>query len=196
MMNFAKKIANKLLARTGPTYLQDRYPAENVGKHSYGGLQIFRFGDDTSFSVGKYCSIAAEVKLVLGGGHRPDWVTTYPFSDIDPEFSHIKGHPASKGDITIGNDVWIGREAMIMSGTTIGDGAVIAARSLVTKDVAPYEIVAGQPAEHLKFRFTEEQIARLLDIAWWNWPDEQVRSMVPLMLQPNIEAFLDEAEKL
>lgn len=189
-----KRIKRILLGKAGPRFLAKAFPKEKIGSHSYGGLQILRFGDDTSFSIGKYCSFAADVKLMLGGGHRTDWVTTYPFTDIDPEFAHIAGHPHSKGDIHIGNDVWFGREAMVMSGVTIGDGAVIAARAVVTKDVPPYAIVAGQPAKVIRYRFSEDIIARLLQLKWWDWPDNRVRKAVPEMLQEDIIAFLEAAE--
>lgn len=194
MRNVTRKIKGKLTGKVGPRLLRDVFPKENIGAYSYGGMEVIGFGDDTSFSIGKYCSFAADVKLLLGGGHRTDWVTTYPFSDIDPDFAHIKGHPASNGDITIGNDVWFGREAMIMSGVTIGDGAVIAARTLVTKDVPPYAIVAGQPGKVLRYRFEANIIARLLAVGWWNWPDDRVKRAVPKMLQSDIEDFLNAAE--
>lgn len=194
MQSFTRKIRGKLTGKAGPRILRDVFPGENIGAHSYGGLQIVGFGDDTSFSIGKYCSFAADVKLMLGGGHRTDWVSTYPFSDLDPEFAHIEGHPVSKGDIKIGNDVWFGREAMIMSGVTIGDGAVIAARSLITRDIPAYAIAAGQPGKVLRYRFTPDIIERLLALTWWNWPDERVKNAVPKMLQPDIKAFLAAAE--
>lgn len=194
MRNIIRRIKGKIWGKTGPKFLKAAFPAEDIGAHSYGGLQIIGFGDETSFSIGKYCSFAADVKLLLGGGHRTEWVTTYPFSDIDPDFAHIEGHPASKGDIKIGNDVWFGREAMVMSGVTIGDGAVIAARAVVTKDIPPYAIVAGQPAKILRYRFAPEIIARLQAISWWNWPDDRVKNAVPMMLQPDITAFLTAAE--
>ncbi len=189
-----RRAKGKLLGKAPPRFLKDAYPDADIGAHSYGGLQVIGFGDDTTFTVGKYCSFAADVKLMLGGGHRLDWVTTYPFSDIDPEFAHIEGHPASKGDIQIGNDVWVGREAMIMSGVTIGDGAVIAARALVNKDVAPYSIVGGQPAKLIKSRFSKEIIDRLIALQWWDWADARVRKAVPLMLQTDIGEFLRAAE--
>lgn len=189
-----RRVKGKLVGKAPPRFLRDVYPDADIGAHSYGGLQVIGFGDNTTYSVGKYCSFAADVRLLLGGGHRLDWVTTYPFSEIDPEFAHIEGHPASKGDIHIGNDVWVGREAMILSGVTIGDGAVIAARSVVTRDVKPYSIVGGQPAKPIKSRFSQSIIDRLLELRWWNWPEERVRKAVPLMLQPDIEDFLTAAE--
>ena len=103
------------------------YPAYNgfeIGDYTYGSPNIVNFINSGKVIIGKYCSIAPQVTILPGGNHRPDWVTTYPFSDFRP-YRHIKGHPSSKGDIIIGNDVWIGLGAVILSGVKIGDGAVI-----------------------------------------------------------------------
>lgn len=194
MLKLLRRLKRKVFPKPPIRLLQAVYPEEDIGAHSYGGVSIARFGDDTGFSIGKYCSFAANVTFMLGGGHRIDWVTTYPFSDIDEKFAHIEGHPASKGDIIIGNDVWVGRDAMILSGVNIGDGAVVAARSVVTKNVPAYAVVAGQPARIIKYRFPEKTISRLLDLKWWDWPDDRVRGAVPDMLQDNINAFLEKAE--
>jgi len=106
--------------------------------------------------IGSFCSIANNVTIFLDGEHRTDWVTTYPFNLILDDFKSIKGHPKTKGSVIIGNDVWIGMNAMILSGVTIGDGAVIWANSVVSKDVAPYTIVAGNPARVIRQRFDQE----------------------------------------
>jgi len=128
---------------------------------------------------------------MMGGEHRIDWVTTYPFNVLNKKYSYVKGHPMSKGDIKIGNDVWVGMNATIMSGVTIGDGAVIANGSIVSKDVKPYEIVGGNPAKHIKFRFDEEIINNLLEIAWWNLNNELLEKYIPLMLNSDIEKFIN-----
>jgi len=192
------RIIRKLTQLFGKTetvrLLQAEFPQHDIGAYSYGGLQVRAFGDDTQLSIGKYCSFAADVQVMLGGEHRPDWVTTYPFNILRPEHAGIAGHPASKGDITIGNDVWIGREAIILSGVTIGDGAVIAARSIVRKDVAAYTIVGGIPAKDIRMRFDDNVISRLLALRWWDWPDARVDGAVPLLLQQDITKFLDAAE--
>jgi serine acetyltransferase len=101
------------------------------------------------------------------------------------------GHPSCKGDIIIGNDVWIGAKATIMSGITIGDGAIIAAGSVVVKDVEPYSMVGGNPAKHLKFRFTEKQIDSLLKISWWNWTEDRIKSDAMMMWSDSIDEFID-----
>ena len=141
--------------------------------------------------IGKFCSIANDVQIFLGGNHRIDWITTYPFSVLNswPEAKDIKGHPCTKGDVIIGNDVWIGRKTLILSGVTIGDGAIVGARSVVTKDVAPYSIVAGNPAKLIRKRFDEKTIEKLLEIKWWDWNLEKIKKNLPLLLSNNIEQF-------
>jgi NDP-sugar pyrophosphorylase family protein len=107
---------------------------------------------------------------------------------------HIKGHPKTKGDVIIGNDVWIGAEAIIMSGVNIGDGAVIGARTVVTKDVPAYAISAGNPARVVKMRFDDKTTSRLLKLRWWDWDDAKIERYLPLMLSTEIEVFLKVAE--
>lgn len=146
--------------------------------------------------IGAFCSIAAGAVAVIGGDHRVDWVTTYPFNVLWPgEAAQIEGHPKSRGDITIGNDVWVGADAMIMSGVTIGDGAVVGARSVVTRDVPPYAIVVGAPAKIVRFRFDSETIKSLLQVRWWDWEDEQIAEAVPLLMAQDVPAFLAAAER-
>jgi acetyltransferase-like isoleucine patch superfamily enzyme len=143
--------------------------------------------------VGNFCSFASNINIYLGGNHRTDWISTYafgyvphsPFNDYLPS-----GHPASKGDVIIGNDVWIADNVTIMSGIKIGDGAVIANNSHVVKDVEPYSIVGGNPAIHIKYRFTLEQIAKLLEIQWWNWDDAKIKMHVPYLCSDNIDDFI------
>ena len=101
----------------------------------------------------------------------------------------------TNGDVDIGNDVWIGEHVTIMSGVTIGDGAVIATNSHVVKNVAPYSIVGGNPAKLIKYRFTEEQIQKLLEIKWWNWNDEKINSYLPLLCSSNIDDFINAVYK-
>ena len=156
-----------------------------VGDYTYGCPKVLHWNDKTILCIGKYCSISDDVTIILGGNHRPDWVTTYPFSALSndwPEAENIEGHPATKGDIVIGNDVWIGYGATILSGVTIGDGAVVGAKAVVSKDVSPYAIVVGNPAQEVKKRFDEEMISVLLERRWWDWPEERVRSHMGALL--------------
>lgn len=168
----------------------------SVGRGSYvhGTINIYAH-EGANLKVGAYCSFAANVTIALGGEHRTDWVTTFPFNLYLEQARSITGHPASKGDVVIGNDVWVGINALILSGITIGDGAVIGANSVVTKDVPPYGIVAGNPARLVKKRFDDDLIDRLLKIEWWDWNEPKISESMPLMLSDNIEAFLDYAEK-
>ncbi len=170
------------------------YPQYDIGVGTYGGLHLFDYGE--KLSVGAYCSIGFGVKLLLGGEHRTEWVTTYPFTDLWPEAKErgLSGHPMSRGKVEIGNDVWIGAEAMILSGVKIGDGAVIAARALVVSDVPPYCVFGGNPARALRFRFHQAERERLLAIKWWNWPRERIVRALPSLLAPDIEGFLAQVE--
>jgi acetyltransferase-like isoleucine patch superfamily enzyme len=168
----------------------------SFGKYSYGTPMIHWTNEQASLTVGKFCSIAQNVQIYLGGNHNTNWVTTYPFGhihqDIFPSFDGT-GHPSTKGNVTIGNDVWIGSDVTIMSGVTIGDGAVIANNSHVVKNVEPYSLVGGNPAKHIKYRFTEDQIEALLKIQWWNWEDSKMNEFVPLLCNPDIDAFISAA---
>ena len=112
-----------------------------------------------------------------------------------PEAAGVKGHPASKGDVVIGNDVWIAEGAVILSGVKIGDGAVIGSQAVVSKDVPPYAVVSGNPARLVKMRFDEDTIKMLLQIQWWNWPTEKIRQHLHLICSPKLDEFLRTAEK-
>ena len=130
--------------------------------------------------IGKFCSIGGNVQIILGGNHRNDWITTYPFNQLLPEnYGYIKGHPATKGDVIIGNDVWIGSDVKIMSGVHIGDGATIAASAVVAKDVAPYSVVAGNPAVFKKWRYSADYIGQ--KVKWWDWPLEKIAEAIPFL---------------
>lgn len=159
-----------------------------LGHRSYGS-PLLR-GDISDVTIGKYCSIAQNVIIDCGWHHNTEFVTTYPLNVFFEKLTHIKGHPKSKGNVNIGNDVWIGESAIIMGGITIGDGAVIAAGSVVTKDVAPYQIVGGCPAKHIKMRFKAQQIAALQRIAWWNWTEEKITEAGELLMQSDIDKFI------
>lgn len=169
----------------------------HCGKYSYGSPIIHDWNiPDFKLNVGNFCSIAANVHVYLNGNHRHDWVTTYPFGHINSNvFNNFNGvgHPSGKGDVVIGNDVWIGNNATIMSGITIGDGAVVACNSHVVKNVEPYSMVGGNPARLIKYRFTQEQIEKLLEIKWWNWDDKKINKFTPLLCNPDIDEFIKAA---
>lgn len=168
-----------------------QFSAFNIGAKSYGRPTVLFSGSGSTLRVGKFVSIAEGVVILLGGEHRIDWITTYPLNEYFPEWAAIEGHPATKGDVVIGNDVWIGREALILSGVAIGDGAVVGSKAVVTKDVMPYSIVAGNPARHIRFRFDDETISELISIAWWNWPDKTVQEAVPYLLSNDVRSLID-----
>ena len=133
--------------------------------------------------IGSYCSIGSGAVFMMAGnqGHNPQWISTFPFYFQANIFKQSKNAFIKAGNTTIGNDVWIGSEAMIMAGITIGDGAVIAARTVVVKDVAPYSIVGGNPATKIKSRFDKQEIEQLLAMKWWNWKEEKVKECMPLI---------------
>jgi acetyltransferase-like isoleucine patch superfamily enzyme len=163
-----------------------------VGAHTYGNPTIHTFThDDTRLSIGSYTSIARGVTIVLGGYHPMDRVTTFPLRlRLDMDDAGTDGYPWSPGNISIGSDVWIGTNATILSGVTIGHGAVVAAGSLVNRDVAPYTVVAGNPARELRHRLREDLIGPMLEIAWWNWSDETVRNRIGELSSANVAGFV------
>ncbi len=168
----------------------------SMGEYSYSKPIVISYaGDNARITIGKYCSIAKDVKIIAGGNHRMDYVSTFPFKiffNFPGKYDNLQ---FSKGPITIGNDVWIGYGATIMSGVTIGDGAVVAANSLVTKDVPAYAVVAGNPAKIVKYRFSEKEIEALLAIKWWDWPIEKILDNVELICSTDIEAFIEKHGK-
>lgn len=176
--------------------LSQRFPQYQFGEGTYcrGSLTIMSWGEGTTLQVGNFTSISTGVKIVLGGEHRTDWVTTFPFSVLWESARFRSGHPKSKGDVLIGNDVWIGTDALITSGVKIGDGAVVGARAVVTRDVSPYAIVAGNPAKLVRLRFDVETIERLLTVKWWNWEHDLLEKAMPDLLSDDIKLFLDRAE--
>ena len=149
-------------------------------------------GNENTITVGKYCSIANSAVFDGGMGHNHKAVTSYPLWRLG-YCEEVKAGKC-KGDIIIGNDVWIGDGALIMSGVNIGSGAVIAARAVVTKNIAPYMVVGGVPAEIKNIRFRWPVVERLLALQWWDWPEERVRANAPLLLSENIEEFLNQNE--
>ncbi len=130
----------------------------------------------------------------MGGMHRTDWITTYPFPAFETVATHIKNYETTNGNVIIGSDVWICENSTILSGVTIGHGAVIANGAMVTKNVPPYAIVGGNPAKFIKWRFGESTRKTLLDIAWWSWSENEILSVVDKLCSENMEDFLQYAE--
>lgn len=130
--------------------------------------------------IGKFCSIACGAKFLFNSAnHTLSSISTYPFPLFFEEWNLLKENVTqawdNKGDIIIGNDVWIGYEAVILAGVTIGDGAIIGTRAVVTKDVEPYTIVGGIPAKPIRKRFSDEMISVLQEIKWWDWPEHKIK---------------------
>jgi acetyltransferase-like isoleucine patch superfamily enzyme len=163
------------------------------GRGSYGVPTIHAYiYATTCLYVGNYSSIASHI--LLGAGHANDSVTTYPHRILwRMEGAGTDGFPAPSKDTIIGSDVWTGWGSVILSGITIGDGAIVGAGAVVTKDVEPYAIVGGNPAKLIRYRFPEEQRNALLDIRWWEWPDDEIRAAVPLLAGKDVDAFIDYA---
>ena len=195
MKRFLQKLFSKKY-RKRPVFLKDAFPQFDIGRGSYGHLRIRSGKEGGALKIGAFCSFAGGVQVFLGGEHQTGWVTTFPFAELWNDAAGYLGSSAkTRGDVGIGNDVWVGTEAVIMSGVRIGDGAVVAARAVVTKNVPPYAIVGGVPAKVIRMRFDEETISRLETLAWWNWGDSKIKRFIPNLLSGDVEKFLDLAEK-
>jgi acetyltransferase-like isoleucine patch superfamily enzyme len=163
-----------------------------IGQGTYGRFTVnVGPGDRAHLTIGAYTSIAEGVEFVLGGNHRPDWVSTYPFRvRFDLPGAYDDGHPRPEADMRIGSDVWLGRDAMVAPGVAVGDGAVVGARAIVTRDVRPYAIVVGAPAREIRRRFDDERVEALLRIRWWTWPEAEIRDCVHLLSSGDVDAFI------
>jgi len=167
--------------------------------YGHGNIRTVTHGSNAKLKLCKFCSIAVDQTAFLGGNHRIDWVTTFPFShtatdtfDVGP----IIGHPSTKGDIIIGNDVWLGQGCTLMSGINIGDGAVIAAHSHVVKDIAPYTLAGGNPARPIKLRFEQRIVDALMELKWWDLEVDVIKTIVPdLCLEPNYDKLQELIQK-
>jgi acetyltransferase-like isoleucine patch superfamily enzyme len=150
--------------------------------------------NDATAKCGKFCSIANNVTIYLGNGrgHDINFVSNYPFGYINQHiFPNVNNNSRdTNGSVTIGNDVWIGENVTIMSGVSIGDGAVIAANSHVVKNIEPYSLYGGNPAKLIKYRFTEEQITKLLEIKWWDWDNDKINKYMSLICSSNIDDYI------
>jgi len=171
------------------SYYDDPDGAENFERNV---LYLFPFIGDRLL-IGKFCALARGVKFIMNGAnHKLSGFSTYPFQIFGNGWEAVM--PAldelpNKGDTRIGHDVWIGYDSLIMPGVQIGHGAIVSSRSVVTRDVPPYTIVGGNPAQPLKQRFDDEVIARLLQIAWWDWPVEKISRNLAAIVAADLEVL-------
>jgi virginiamycin A acetyltransferase len=153
---------------------------------------LYHYGPD-KLIIGKFCALATGVKFIMGGAnHKMDAISTYPFPIMggawDAHMDQLMNLP-NRGDTVVGHDVWIGYGALIMPGVRIGEGAIVAARSVVAEDVPPYAIVGGNPAKIIKMRFRDDVIAELLSIAWWHWPVDKITQHIDALMKMDIAAL-------
>lgn len=162
--------------------------------HGHGFDDCARFilpdEDADKLIIGSFCSIGSGAAFIMAGnqGHRNDWVSTFPFFWMPevPAFDGAQNGFRAAGDTVVGHDVWIGSEAIVMPGIRIGDGAVIGTRAVVTRDVEPYTIVGGNPANPIRKRFDDSHIAELMEMQWWHWPDDRLCEAMPKLCSGDI----------
>jgi len=192
-MKILRKAYEKMFVRNQFGYLRDsKHLARfEIGEwtHGHRSLQVLS-PEGGTLRIGKFCSIARGVTIILGGEHRKDWVSTFAFPLHFPEAKDHPDYSLTKGDVTIGNDVWIGINSIIMSGVTLGDGMIVGAGSVVRRSFPPYSIVAGNPASLASYRFPKEIIDELIKIRWWDWPISELKKAFPLLLSDQVEQFV------
>jgi len=182
---------------THPNIVAGRYSYYSGYYHGHGFDDCARYllpdADADRLIIGSFCSIGSGASFIMAGnqGHRNEWVSTFPFFFYPdaPDFAAAHNGYLPTGDTVIGNDVWIGSEAIVMPGIRVGHGAVIGTRALVTRDVEPYAIIGGNPAKPIRKRFDDARIAMLLEMQWWDWSDEQLCDAMPLLTGGDIEAL-------
>ena len=195
--HFESPFKGKLLSEhvTNPNIIAGRYSYYSGYYHGHSFDDCARYlppdrDDVDRLIIGSFCSIGSGAAFIKAGnqGHRHDWASSFPFFYMkeEPAFTDSRDAYRKAGDTIIGSDVWIGTEALIMPGVRIGHGAVIGSRALVVKDVEPYTVVGGNPAKPIKKRFSDEEIERLLEMAWWDWPLDEIRTAMPLLCSSDI----------
>lgn len=169
------------------TYYDDPVDVHNFEKNV---LYMFDFIED-KLIIGKFCQIATGVRFIMNGAnHAMDGISTYPFKVFGKSWKDIPMNAVSKGDTVIGNDVWIGNGVTIMQGIKIGDGAIIGTNALVTKDVAPYTVVGGNPTKLIRKRFNDHEIEQLVNLAWWDWPIDKITKNLPIIIAGDVQALV------
>ena len=198
------RLGGRLVGRPGgrPERLTDYVPEGvpavppadlvTMGRWSYSRPHVLWYPGDTGrVRIGAFCSLNQSVRVFAGGAHRADWVTTYGLRvRMRLPGAFQDGATTGRGDVVLGSDVHVGWEAVILSGVTVGHGAVVGARAVVTRDVPPYAVVVGNPARVVRHRFGEAERAALLRVAWWDWDDDRVRAEVDALSSAEVGAFL------
>ncbi len=170
-------------------------PGVEIGRHTYGLTKesFFVPHKNVQVRIGSFCSVGPGVLFICAAEHRVDTATTFPIQFVDGKIRNAPG-TVGKGPITVGHDVWFGARCIILGGVTIGNGAVVGAGSIVTRDIPPYAVAVGNPARIIRYRFAPEVIERLQALQWWNWSDDLIRERVELLTTAGIERFLSAAE--
>jgi chloramphenicol O-acetyltransferase type B len=194
---FESPFKGKLLSEqvTHPNIVFGRYSYYSGYYHGHGFDDCARYllpdPEADKLIVGSFCSIGSGAAFIMAGnqGHRNEWVSTFPFHFMTevPAFAGAANGYLPAGDTVVGSDVWIGSEAIIMPGITIGHGAVIGTRALITRDVEPYAIMGGNPAKPIRKRFSDSHIARLLEMAWWDWAEPMLAGAMPILTTSDID---------
>lgn len=170
-----------------------------IGKYTYvicnEKPEVYFEDPDNMCSIGRFCSIGARLKMYGGGNHRMDWISTYPFENVI-DGVEVEGHPATKGPVIIGNDVWIGNDVTLMSGSIIGDGCCIGAGSVVRGKFEPYTVLYGNPAKYVKSRFSITTAKKLQKLAWWNWELDEIRQILPELHSSNWNLLFEKAQQM
>jgi len=193
MSKFLKKAARIFSGKKSRDILPDYV---SIGRGTYGVNRntIQGMSPDAPVSIGNFCSFGQETLIFSKADHALNLPSTYPLRTMLLHPERGDQDAVTKGAVNIGHDVWVGARAMILSGVTIGDGAVIGAGAIVSKNVPPYAIFAGNPARLVRYRFSEHQIEALQRIAWWDWPDNKIRDF-EAQLYGDIDAFIDAANR-
>lgn len=174
-----------------------RYPNYAIGEASYGLPIVYDNHEGSTLQIGAYCSIASNVQIFLGGQHRTNWVSNYPFPfffEMDSKYREEYVEGGSRGNVIIGSDVWLCANCIILSGVTIGHGAVIANGAVISRNVPPYAVMAGNPAKQIKWRFDEPTRNSLLAAAWWEWPKHEINHILGEICSTDLTDFLNYAK--
>jgi virginiamycin A acetyltransferase len=158
-----------------------------IGDKTYGHPRVLDWNDGTSLEIGNYCSIANNVTILLGGEHNYNCISTYPFYTLSGEKLLNGKDRNSKGSVIIGHDVWIGTNATILSGVRIGNGSIIGAGSVVTKDIPEFSIFAGNPAKFIKKRFSDKEIIEIKKMEWWSWDEDKLLENRNIIMSPLVK---------